>query len=165
MFEFKGEVSKECQKYILRRQAKQDTCIISISALFVLMIAVPSCISIFDLSSSSVPIVIIGACLMLVACACTAFFSPQGKLIQEEYIPLRVVISEDGTITQYTQRSEHISSVDEVKKVIDYGDWFVLICPSPNGLGRREIVCQKDLLLQGTIEDFIKLFDGKITRK
>jgi hypothetical protein len=158
MFEFKGEVSKECKKYILRRQAKQDTCIISISALFVLMIAVPSCISIFDLSSSSVPIVIIGACLMLVACACAVFFSPQGKLTQEEYIPLRVVISEDGTITQYTQRSEHVSSVDEVKKVVDHGDWFVLVCPSPTGFGRREIVCQKNLLILGSLDEFNNLF-------
>ena len=165
MFEFKGKISKECKKYILLQKAKIDTCIISIAGLFVLTIAVPSFIFIFDLSSSLVLFVIIDACLVMVVCACTAFFSAQGDVTQGEYIPLRVVISEDGTITQYTRRSEHYSSVDEVKKVVDYGDWFVLVCPSPTGFGRREIVCQKDLLLQGTMEDFIKLFDGKITHK
>ena len=165
MFEFKGKISKECKKYILLRKAKRDACIIFIAGLFILLIVIPSYLSIFDLSSSLKLFIIIDACLMLVVCTCTFFFSSQGNATQEEYIPLRVVISETGAITQYTQRSEHISSVDEVKKVIDYGDWFVLICPSPTGLGRREIVCQKDLLLQGTIEDFIKLFDGKITRK
>jgi hypothetical protein len=165
MVEFKGKISKECKKYILLRKAKQDTWIISIAGLFVVLIVLPIYLSIFDLSSSLVLFIIIDSCLVWAACACIAFFSAQGNVTQEEYIPLRVVISETGAITQYTKRSEHISSVAEVKKVIDHGDWFVLICPSPTGVGHREIICQKDLLLQGTVEDFKKLFEGKIIRK
>jgi hypothetical protein len=165
MFEFKGKISKECKKYILLRKGKRDACIIFIAGLFILLIVIPSYLSIFDLSSSLKLFIIIDACLVMVVCDCTVFFSAQGDVTQGEYIPLRVVISEDGTITQYTRRSEDYSSADEVKKVVDYGDWFVLVCPSPTGFGRREIVCQKDLLLQGTVEDFIKLFEGKITRK
>ena len=54
-------------------------------------------------------------------------------------------------------------SIQEVKKVIDFGDGY-LICFS-----RFEItnawLCQKDLLIQGSIDDFERLFEGKIVRK
>lgn len=53
--------------------------------------------------------------------------------------------------------------LSKVKKVIDYGKYYYLYLyrfdPS-NG-----IVCQKDLLTEGTVEQFEKLFEGKIKRK
>lgn len=52
---------------------------------------------------------------------------------------------------------------DKIKKVIDYGKYYYIsfyrLDPS-NG-----IVCQKDLLTCGTIEEFEKFFEGKIKRK
>ena len=61
-------------------------------------------------------------------------------------------------MTQYTTKS-----INDVKKVIDFGDGY-LICFS-----RFEItnawLCQKDLLVQGSIDDFERLFEGKIVRK
>lgn len=53
--------------------------------------------------------------------------------------------------------------MSKIKKVIDYGEFYYLylyrIDPS------KGIVCQKNLLTNGTIEEFEKLFEGKIKRK
>ena len=47
--------------------------------------------------------------------------------------------------------------------IIDYGEWYYV----KFNLGDRDpyFVCQKDLLKNGTIEEFEALFEGKIERK
>ena len=52
--------------------------------------------------------------------------------------------------------------VSEVKEVIDYGKWyyikFTYFARNPR------FVCEKALLCQGTLEEFEKIFKGKINR-
>ncbi|MDE6677106.1 MAG: hypothetical protein K2K12_05290 [Clostridia bacterium] len=52
-------------------------------------------------------------------------------------------------------------SINEVKRVLDYGECYYLIYTSIN----QAIICQKDLLKQGSLEEFEALFQGKIKRK
>jgi hypothetical protein len=53
--------------------------------------------------------------------------------------------------------------MEGIKGVRDFGEYYVLIF---RGLGNfSQIICQKDLLTNGTIEQFEELFDGKIVRK
>lgn len=49
----------------------------------------------------------------------------------------------------------------KIKKVLDAGDCYYLIYADINNC----IVCQKNLLVEGTIEEFEELFQGKIIRK
>ena len=52
--------------------------------------------------------------------------------------------------------------MEGIKGVRDFGEYYVLIFRvSGNFL---QIICQKDLLTNGTIEQFEELFDGKIVR-
>lgn len=53
--------------------------------------------------------------------------------------------------------------LDKVKKVIDVGEWYYVVFKGGSKLSA--FVCQKDLLKQGTLEEFEALFEGKITRK
>lgn len=74
--------------------------------------------------------------------------------IENELITV-VFNHQNGAVKKY--------KMSKIKKVVDYGKYYYLfvgrIDPS-NG-----IVCQKDLLIGGTVEDFEKLFEGKLKRK
>ena len=51
--------------------------------------------------------------------------------------------------------------IKKIKKVLDYEDCYYVIYGDMNNC----IVCQKDLLTEGTIEEFEALFQGKIIQK
>ena len=53
-------------------------------------------------------------------------------------------------------------ATEDVKKVLDYGEFYEFRFYFPWCFG---VICQKDLLVEGTIEEFEQFFDGKIVRK
>ena len=53
--------------------------------------------------------------------------------------------------------------MDEVKRVEDYGDFYRIIFYFPHC--DRFCICQKDLITQGTIEEFEEMFAGYIVKK
>lgn|GEM_PF-2504130 len=67
--------------------------------------------------------------------------------------------------------TQHLKTISDVRKVIDYGEWYeIVFYGRKNGYYADEknllyCICQKDLIVTGTIEDFEKLFEGKIIRK
>ena len=50
--------------------------------------------------------------------------------------------------------------LNEVKRVYDYRCWYYLEID----FGDPYFICQKDLLTEGTLEEFEALFEGKIVR-
>ena len=55
---------------------------------------------------------------------------------------------------------ERFRMLNSVKEILDYGEWYYFIF---NYEDRDPyFVCQKDLLTQGTLEEFEALFEGKI---
>ena len=52
--------------------------------------------------------------------------------------------------------------VKKIKKIIDYGEYYLLFLFRWDA--SHSIICQKDLLIEGSIEEFEKLFEGKIKR-
>ena len=52
---------------------------------------------------------------------------------------------------------------ENVKCIFDFGDWYHIVFKFPT----KSIycVCQKNLLEEGTIEEFETIFEGKIVRK
>ena len=71
-------------------------------------------------------------------------------------------IIDDNLICISDKQSES-RSIGLVKTAYDYGEFYFLSFPMGKKSGN--FVCQKDLLTQGTLEEFEKLFDGKIVRK
>ena len=76
-------------------------------------------------------------------------------------IPKRIYITDNKMVCIADDFTEK-RSVELVKKVYDYGKFYFI---SFYGKISCYFICQKSLLTQGTIEDFEKLFDGKIERK
>ena len=67
------------------------------------------------------------------------------------------------SVLNHTKGFESRYKICKVKKVVDYGAYYFIYMRrlDPN----NGIVCQKDLLTEGTIEEFEELFKDKIIRK
>ena len=149
MIEFEGKVSKSVTKHIMRKFLMVgiivDIIVLLLGVSFFVSIGMNWVVSlIISFSSASISIVI---------SVCSV----------KEALPLRICIEDDQTISGTYANGYGTRKLDQVKKVIDYGDFyditFVLL------YRWRNCVCQKDLITQGTIEEFEQLFEDKIVRK
>lgn len=81
-------------------------------------------------------------------------------------VPEKIIIDskqsiiETSGITKYCYKSVNF---DEIKEILDLEKFYEF---KFYGLaGSRFFICQKDLIIEGTIEEFEKLFEDKIVRK
>ena len=87
-------------------------------------------------------------------------YIPLSTKEKEKIIPRRVFIYE-GVITSVSNKQQVSNSLDKVKEVLDCKTYYEIVF----GLGESGVgfICQKDLLSQGTLEEFEALFEGKMT--
>ncbi len=76
-------------------------------------------------------------------------------------IPNRVVIDDYG-MEAVSKSYKLFINLNSVVSVIDMGTWYTF---KFNLKMNNFFVCQKDLLIEGSLEEFEKLFEGKIERK
>lgn len=76
--------------------------------------------------------------------------------------PKKIYINDD-TIVCIADTYTESQFIEDVKEVYDYGEFYVL--EFPFGKYSEKYVCQKNLLIKGTFEEFEALFEGKIIRK
>ncbi len=155
MIEFRGELTGESKKFLLRKQVKLQTAV----ALIV--------VAIF-----SIPVVLASIFFMPI---CLLFFIPLGlyllfsvitpsKRDQKKFVPDSITIDpEEETIVHKCPAMERFHMISSVKRVEDYGEWYNFVFNYED----RDLyfVCQKSLLQKGTIEDFEKIFSDKIVVK
>ncbi len=73
--------------------------------------------------------------------------------------PRRIAI-DDGYIICIADAFEEGREVSDVKKVRDFGTFYELVFSFNRA--SYKFICQKDLLVQGSLEEFEKLFEGKL---
>ena len=153
MIEFSGEMSKECQRYMLMKDAKIGWIAGALAA-----------------SLFSIPTIFIGIYvdpllflfLPLFAVIAVLAGCPPPKKERAISIPSKITIADDGTMHSVSEKFDWERDVSEVKEVIDYGKWYYI---KFNYISRNpRFVCEKDLLRQGTLTEFEKIFEDKITR-
>ena len=91
------------------------------------------------------------------------FTIPFSSIKEVELAGPREVTIKDGMMYVVGKKCEAIRLVKNVKKVIDFGEWYHIFFLF--GFKSPYFVCQKDLLVQGTIEEFERLFDDIIERR
>ena len=160
MIEFNGNVSRQCERHIQKQEGK---CGLLTSLTVIIGFFVP-------LISLSIRFLNIPSYIMVAVCVPiftiwvgASYLAPFRKSKLALIIPLRIVISDDRTIASHGEKFHLICSIDDVTMVVDMGEWYHISFGKMLGSGR--FVCQKDLLVQGTIEDFEKMFEGKLIRK
>ena len=161
MIQFRGEISENCKRYIIKKEAKSY--IISFSFALLTIMAPITIFSIQKLSIEWYWILILyglTSALILIMCIVTPFLAKK-----HDYIPQKITIDDLSIVCEY-EKIHFVKMVADVTKVIDMGDWYQIVFTfntgsSPVGF----FICQKNLITAGTIEEFETLFEGKIVRK
>ena len=161
LVEFKGEVSPENRRWLVRRVARQNA-LQMLCTLFPLVL-ICSLILIRELGWEYVWAI---ASLLSVGLLTPVlvYFLPFSKREQKTMFPTRVVFygdRDDSVLFDIPKRRLEMYRED-LKKVVDMGTYWFIDLPSQEGRG---IVCQKNLMIKGKVETFENLFEGKISRK
>ena len=153
MIEFEGTLSDECRKYLTTRSRK----IIFYSTLIPCAVV---CVALCVLAITYHYALFLGAAYAASIPALAPFLMDTKK-DQERYIPRRIYIDiEDETIGAEGLKFHNQRGFSDIKNIIDYGDWYTVLF----FFGSKDIsfVIQKDLITQGTLEEFERLFEDKI---
>ena len=73
--------------------------------------------------------------------------------------PNEIIITEEN-ITAKTKKCEMKAPINKVTEILDTGDSFIFKFHFPRL--NAHFVCQKDLLKEGDLEAFERMFEGKI---
>lgn len=154
MIEFNGYLTGASEKFFF----KKNISYLQIAIIFAFTMVLPFIILLvktFQALSILYAYLAVFVCLMI---AVRIFIPKSGKSV----IPKRIYIMDNKMVCIADNFTEN-RSVELVKKVYDYGEFYFISFYF--GKISCYFICQKSLLTQGTIEDFEKLFDGKIVRK
>lgn len=160
MLEFKGELSDICKKFIL----KEQSIIGLIVALIVVILGIVIIVTVACIFNWMELLFFLIPLILIVPIIAGAPYWQKNKTL-EIASPQRIVIVEKDdrlyvTLGKPTRTIE--KSLQSIKSVEDNGDWYYLKLRYPKIGG---FICQKDLIKQGTIEEFETLFQGKIIRR
>ena len=152
MIEFKGQPTDNCARYILRRNSKIGWVCGGISAI---IFSVPTLLVAFSLHwicAIFIPLYILVAYLAGL---------PPRKKDYDLLLPSLVSFNiEEQTIVIQSERLYRECFFSEVERVVDIGDgYFFYFNPK-----FAHCICQKNLLSEGTLEEFEALFADKIER-
>ncbi len=152
MIVFSGELDKNSKQYVKNKLLKFTA---KISIMILLVLSIP----IILLSLLWEKLILLF--LIVVVLISISFFMGGNKQIQFG-IPKKILIDE-YYVNLEGENIYQKKSINTVKKVIDFGDWYHIVFKFP----AKSIycVCQKNLLEEGTIEEFEAVFEGKIVRK
>ena len=157
MIKFEGEISKACRKYIFGCYVRFS---LFPAILVEIVIGVP--VVVLLINRFALPWYLILITVALFLAFGVAIVIPSSKDLNKTVIPKDTTI-EDGQITVHCIKFEECMPVERVTKVFDLGEWYHISFGIIRDQGR--MVCQKDLMVQGTIQEFEALFEGKIVRK
>lgn len=154
MIEFNGYISGESEKYYWKNSRR-----IGIKILIcTLLLLLPPFITIARITQEW--FILIGYCSLFVILPLAAFI-PKSKKEQKLLLPKK--IATDGEyIVSLSGKFEDSKNINDVKFVRDFGEFYELVFPM--GKVSEKFICQKDLLVKGTIEEFEALFGDKIVR-
>ena len=162
MIVFSGEVNKAVLKRATRWQSMLETLFAFIAEIILGSFIVPL---LFQVSFAAGLIVIIGFAVVLLM----IFFARQNAAVKKYNLaksihitPERIVASIEGAVPgDPDDYNAVVFGLDKVESVTDYGAFYDIKAD----MWPIHFYCQKDLLTQGTLEDFEKLFADKLVRK
>lgn len=166
LFEFKGTVSKNCRRYLLRKLSVRTF----VTALVMLLVSLTLTAFLVsgalggDLDAEFLWLMcsIIAVSSVLFSGLCAALIYTKKE--QAEIFAERICFydDEDNTVAIEYAKERKIEYSDLFRKILDMGDYYIIDIPARSGRG---IVCEKALMTHGTPEAFDAKFAEKIQRK
>ena len=160
VLEFDGQPIGQCKRFVQKREAKLG---VFAGTIGVCLVGIPVIIVLIGVPTLNLA-VILGICIPIMIAYPTAIgLYPLTKGAESSILPSKIVFHENGHMESISKSFHWVKMVDNVAQVIDWGAWYeIKFIPSEKN---PRFICQKDLLTVGTIEDFEKLFEGKLIRK
>lgn len=161
MIRFCGKINNQYENDIIALRGKQ----FAIVFLVVSVILVAGGVSIAIIFHSKADIykfLIYGIILLIIAVAAFLIARPKKNLFEWDY---DITINKDIIKIIWNHQNGVITTkpVKKIKKVVDYGGYYLLFVNRWDA--SNSIICQKDLLADGNIEEFENIFAGKIQVK
>ena len=157
MIEFDGYISGKAEKYFLKKSRNLGFGVIMISMLLVLPVII-----FWGIKTENS--FLVKLCLIIAPIVPSTLMFPKSKKEKMMILPQKIYIDQDS-IVSVTAKDSDTRSVEDVKTVCDYGEFYDIKFPFGKASLGYGYVCQKDLLTKGSLEEFEKLFEGKIQKK
>lgn len=159
--DFKGELSPVCKNQLLKRSQKINkilivtaVCTICNMVLHILSFAYGKyLLRYFGMAMSAVAIVT--ALIFLIS-------TRQKNGNEAQIFPKQITITEKDIELLSTKDNCFSRKLQDVTKITETKTSYIFDFCLPND---TYYICQKDLLAEGTIDEFEKLFDGKIVKE
>lgn len=153
MIEFRGKLSQKSMNFMIKRERKNGMISGGIASAILLIPVIICSIKIDPICSLFILVLIL-----------LTFLSgaPLKKNELSIIAPNNVYIVGDEIVSK-SERFSCSNLVESVTKVEDYGEFYFLKFDYSHRCGR--FICQKDLITQGTIEEFEEIFKDKIVRE
>lgn len=158
MIRFCGKISSQYEKDIIALRGRQVAIMYSFITIILTIIGVIVAI-IFHLKADLYWFVVYGLILLVIALVLFVTARPKRNFIVWDY---DITINEDiiKIIWQHQNGFVTTKTVKKIKKVVDYGEYYLLFLFRWDA--SHSIICQKDLLVDGSLEEFENIFSGKI---
>ena len=156
MIEFTGYLTGAAEKAFIKRQRKTSLTILGV--MVPLSLPTTFFVSVYLLRDIRILYAILAVLLLWGVIA----IIPKGKKEHMSYLPKRIYV-EETHIVCITENDSTSKLISDVKKVIDYGEYYILYFPF--GKSYDGFICQKNLLTKGSLEAFESLFEGKLIKK
>ena len=154
MIEFKGYLTRSALKHLRKSYFKVMWSILSIA--FIIGAAIIS--SIIHIEKWALAILLLIPVYIIFCVLCPYLIMRFDKT----HIPKHITIKDDMILCITDEIGAEGRKIGEVKVVRDYGEFYAVIFYGLNI--HLHFICQKDLLTQGSINEFEELFAGKIKR-
>lgn len=155
MIKFEGKISEDCRQYMIKRNIKSN-------AITGLIAGIGSGITFVILAFSVHNLFLCGIAVSFLAMIALPF-AEVSKKDQETYIPEKIYIdSEDEIIDIDCKRGGNEYCFEMIKRVIDCGAWYDVRIAV--GFRETSFSIQKNLITDGTLEEFERLFEDKIQK-
>lgn len=154
MIEFKGYLIGNALKYYCNIMVKYMQKLILFSLIPALVLLMVAFYLIFKVNVLYPEIIISEIILVIIA-----IMIPKLLMKIKKNTFIRIYIEYDAIVCESGSSTES-RFIENIKEVIDYSEYYVLIFSNY----RIPFICQKDLLTQGSLEEFENLFAGKIKK-
>lgn len=162
MIEFKGKLSGAAEQQYMSKNARSE----QITLLAILVLSIPTTLWI-GLGVFATPLfelrwllIVYSILLMLIYLMPKLPGNAKGK---REYMPNRIYAEEDYIVLVSDKHTDS-KRIEHVKVVYDCGDYYDIRFPFGHYTS-VPLICQKDLLTKGSLEEFEALFEDKIIRE
>ena len=155
MIEFNGRISGAAEDFFWKRSKSFVLILLSISMAVILPVMI------FLSVMFKTALVVLGYLGCFVFFFVLLLLLKPGKKESAELVPERV-FTDDEYIVSVCKNNEQFILISDVRKVTDYGEFYVVF---PSGKVSYNFICQKNLLTQGTLEEFEALFPEEIIEK